>query len=65
MWSEIRRGGRREVTEVLDTATHRARGHSVELIFRKTIIFFLNDTATAEIYTIAYTFSLHDALPIW
>eukprot|EP01047_Picozoa_sp_COSAG01_P137943 COSAG01_NODE_68524_length_264_cov_0.436364_1_plen_61_part_10 len=24
---------------------------------------FFNDTATTEIYTIAYTLSLHDALP--
>eukprot|EP01043_Picozoa_sp_COSAG02_P126674 COSAG02_NODE_63953_length_262_cov_0.521472_1_plen_50_part_10 len=27
------------------------------------IFFFFNDTATTEIYTIAYTLSLHDALP--
>ena len=26
---------------------------------------FFNDTATTEIYTICYTLSLHDALPIW
>ena len=26
---------------------------------------FFNDTATTEIYTIAYTLSLHDALPIF
>ena len=26
---------------------------------------FFNDTATTEIYTIAYTLSLHDALPIY
>src|SRR3546814_15161365 len=26
--------------------------------------FFLNDTATAEIYTYGHTLSLHDALPI-
>ena len=26
---------------------------------------FFNDTATTEIYTIANTLSLHDALPIW
>src|SRR5210317_1217742 len=26
--------------------------------------FFLNDTATTEIYTLSYTLSLHDALPI-
>ena len=25
---------------------------------------FFNDTATTEIYTVAYTLSLHDALPI-
>eukprot|EP01043_Picozoa_sp_COSAG02_P120510 COSAG02_NODE_57284_length_281_cov_0.774725_1_plen_57_part_01 len=25
--------------------------------------YFFNDTATTEIYTIAYTLSLHDALP--
>src|SRR5213080_2644321 len=28
-------------------------------------IFFLNDTATTEIYTPLYTLSLHDALPIY
>eukprot|EP01047_Picozoa_sp_COSAG01_P141432 COSAG01_NODE_72463_length_253_cov_0.500000_2_plen_41_part_01 len=27
------------------------------------VFFFFNDTATTEIYTIAYTLSLHDALP--
>src|SRR5210317_1471264 len=27
-------------------------------------IFFFNDTATTEIYTLSYTLSLHDALPI-
>src|SRR5881275_819037 len=27
--------------------------------------FFFNDTATTEIYTVPYTLSLHDALPIW
>eukprot|EP01043_Picozoa_sp_COSAG02_P123601 COSAG02_NODE_60581_length_271_cov_0.569767_1_plen_46_part_01 len=27
------------------------------------IFIFFNDTATTEIYTIAYTLSLHDALP--
>ena len=26
---------------------------------------FFNDTATTEIYTVAYTLSLHDALPIY
>src|SRR6187402_3916745 len=26
--------------------------------------FFFNDTATTEIYTVSYTLSLHDALPI-
>ena len=28
---------------------------------KKIIVFFFNDTATTEIYTL----SLHDALPIW
>src|SRR5210317_1650966 len=27
-------------------------------------VFFFNDTATTEIYTLSYTLSLHDALPI-
>src|SRR3546814_13572851 len=27
--------------------------------------FFVNDTATTEIYTYGHTLSLHDALPIW
>src|SRR5213082_1335651 len=30
-----------------------------------TVIFFFNDTATTEIYTVSDTLSLHDALPIW
>ena len=29
------------------------------------MLFRSNDTATTEIYTQAYTLSLHDALPIW
>src|SRR5213082_1641691 len=29
-----------------------------------TFIFFFNDTATTEIYTVSDTLSLHDALPI-
>src|SRR5210317_2021002 len=28
------------------------------------LVFFFNDTATTEIYTLSYTLSLHDALPI-
>src|SRR5881275_3731481 len=28
------------------------------------VFFFFNDTATTEIYTVPYTLSLHDALPI-
>src|SRR5210317_1957299 len=28
------------------------------------MFFFFNDTATTEIYTLSYTLSLHDALPI-
>src|SRR5881275_2707907 len=28
------------------------------------LFFFFNDTATTEIYTVPYTLSLHDALPI-
>src|SRR5210317_71717 len=29
------------------------------------LLFFFNDTATTEIYTLSYTLSLHDALPIY
>src|SRR5210317_974757 len=29
------------------------------------VFFFFNDTATTEIYTLSYTLSLHDALPIF
>src|SRR5881275_3701163 len=29
------------------------------------LFFFFNDTATTEIYTVPYTLSLHDALPIY
>src|SRR5210317_452638 len=31
---------------------------------RAEYFFFFNDTATTEIYTLSYTLSLHDALPI-
>src|SRR5881296_4737712 len=35
------------------------------LFFSRPIcFFFFNDTATTEIYTLLYTLSLHDALPI-
>src|SRR5210317_814591 len=30
---------------------------------RRICVFFFNDTATTEIYTLSYTLSLHDALP--
>eukprot|EP01043_Picozoa_sp_COSAG02_P122343 COSAG02_NODE_59240_length_275_cov_0.534091_1_plen_60_part_10 len=32
-------------------------------VLRAVAVTFFNDTATTEIYTIAYTLSLHDALP--
>src|SRR5210317_915112 len=32
---------------------------------RRVVFFFFNDTATTEIYTLSYTLSLHDALPIY
>src|SRR5210317_124337 len=38
-------------------AEHRAEGWQPPF-------FFFNDTATTEIYTLSYTLSLHDALPI-
>src|SRR5881275_2553226 len=34
------------------------------LLFNFFFFFFFNDTATTEIYTVPYTLSLHDALPI-
>ena len=34
---------------------------NVIIIYKNIYVFFLNDTATTEIYTL----SLHDALPIW
>src|SRR5210317_1846052 len=34
------------------------------LLFLIIFFFFFNDTATTEIYTLSYTLSLHDALPI-
>src|ERR1043165_600454 len=45
------------------SATHRSEEHTSELQSRGLIsyaVFFFNDTATTEIYTL----SLHDALPI-
>src|SRR5881275_3261059 len=32
--------------------------------FMRLLLFFFNDPATTEIYTVPYTLSLHDALPI-
>src|SRR5210317_1612687 len=37
----------------------------VLLALYRLIFFFFNDTATTEIYTLSYTLSLHDALPIF
>src|SRR5210317_168244 len=34
------------------------------LLYYSVYFFFFNDTATTEIYTLSYTLSLHDALPI-
>src|SRR5210317_1477265 len=36
----------------------------LHLIKKLIICFFFNDTATTDIYTLSYTLSLHDALPI-
>src|SRR5210317_249784 len=36
-----------------------------EAILWQLVFFFFNDTATTEIYTLSYTLSLHDALPIY
>src|SRR5210317_2244897 len=38
-----------------------APGVRIDFLIR---FFFFNDTATTEIYTLSYTLSLHDALPI-
>src|SRR5881296_3279672 len=40
------------------------RFHAEYRIGDSMFIFFFNDTATTEIYTLLYTLSLHDALPI-
>src|SRR5210317_1963585 len=37
----------------------------VTLTIPSFFFFFFNDTATTEIYTLSYTLSLHDALPIY
>src|SRR5881275_833155 len=42
-------------------ARHRAAASSAA---SGQFFFFFNDTATTEIYTVPYTLSLHDALPI-
>src|SRR5210317_845517 len=34
-------------------------------VYLSIVCFFFNDTATTEIYTLSYTLSLHDALPIY
>src|SRR5210317_1059021 len=36
----------------------------IQEAFKQQVIVFFNDTATTEIYTLSYTLSLHDALPI-
>src|SRR5881275_219383 len=36
----------------------------IVFVFVFAVFFFFNDTATTEIYTVPYTLSLHDALPI-
>src|SRR5210317_845478 len=39
--------------------------HDDRYCFFGIYFFFFNDTATPEIYTLSYTLSLHDALPIY
>ena len=48
-----------ESLELLVGAVHRG------LHIMNVQLFFFNDTATTDIYTISHTLSLHDALPIY
>src|SRR5210317_500405 len=43
---------------------HPALSHAPYMPVSFSPLFFFNDTATTEIYTLSYTLSLHDALPI-
>src|SRR5210317_1609959 len=45
---------------VVDDAGYTASCNLIVVV----VFFFFNDTATTEIYTLSYTLSLHDALPI-
>src|SRR5210317_390719 len=59
---------RKQKTKTENTSrSHRSAGSS-SCSRRSTLpissFFFFNDTATTEIYTLSYTLSLHDALPI-
>src|SRR5210317_188588 len=49
----------RHVNVQQNAQRHQADHHGNRLFF------FFNDTATTEIYTLSYTLSLHDALPIY
>src|SRR5210317_2074531 len=56
------RTGHRETA--LDFCPQSPYRFSASLVYNITYFFFFNDTATTEIYTLSYTLSLHDALPI-
>lgn len=51
----------RELAELVRTGLKDPRAGFITI---NEVEVFFNDTATTEIYTIAYTLSLHDALPI-
>src|SRR5210317_1441994 len=65
----------RRTTELVETTIRRPNvyassngavnlAHGSPYILPSSVVFFFNDTATTEIYTLSYTLSLHDALPI-
>src|SRR5210317_1025089 len=47
-----------------DDEFHPDLRHDAAWFLSFAFFFFFNDTATTEIYTLSYTLSLHDALPI-
>src|SRR5213593_1241842 len=54
-------------SSIVETGLRRA-GRYLEMIsrvLREEGLFFFKNTATTEIYTVSYTLSLHDALPIF
>src|SRR5210317_1965430 len=61
-YDDFVKGGTEKTTGIMSSIKV---GPTIADDIKKNSFFFVNGTATTEIYTLSYTLSLHDALPIW